>query len=86
MPLIGNVIKPLAERVLIPLWLTAAASATDAPIHRNKRTKEQIRMLLGPLGASLLENLLFDKGKIRAGKGEIAASQGHNIVQAYESF
>ena len=32
-PLIGNLLKPLAERVLIPLGLTAAASATDAAIH-----------------------------------------------------
>ena len=33
--LIGNVLKPLAKSVLIPLRFTAAASATDAPI-RNK--------------------------------------------------
>ena len=30
---IGNVLKPLAKSVLIPLGLTAAASATDAAIH-----------------------------------------------------
>ena len=30
MPLIGNVLKPLVESVLIPLRLTAAASVTDA--------------------------------------------------------
>ena len=30
LPLIGNVLKPLAKSVLIPLGLTAAASATDA--------------------------------------------------------
>ena len=30
MPLIGNVLKPVAKSVLIPLGLTAAASATDA--------------------------------------------------------
>ena len=30
--LIGNVLKPLAKSVLIPLRLTAAASATDAAI------------------------------------------------------
>ena len=35
MPLIGNVLKPLAKSVLIPLGLTAAASATDAAIHKN---------------------------------------------------
>ena len=29
-----NVLKPLAERVLIPLRLTAAASATHAAIHK----------------------------------------------------
>ena len=34
LPLIGNVLKPLAENVLIPLRLTAAASATDAAIHK----------------------------------------------------
>ena len=32
--LIKNVIKPLAESVLIPLGLTAAASAADAGIHK----------------------------------------------------
>ena len=32
LPLIKNVIKPLAKNVLIPLGLTAAASAADAGI------------------------------------------------------
>ena len=34
LPLIGNVLKPLAKSVLIQLGLTAAASATDAAIHK----------------------------------------------------
>ena len=34
LPLIENVLKPLAKTVLIPLVLTAAASATDAAIHK----------------------------------------------------
>ena len=34
MLLIANVLKPLANRVLIPLGLTAAASSTDAAIHK----------------------------------------------------
>ena len=34
LPLIKNVIKPLAKCVLIPLGLTAAASAADAGIHK----------------------------------------------------
>ena len=33
-PLIGIVLKPLAKSFLIPLGLTAAASATDAAIHK----------------------------------------------------
>ena len=34
LPLIGNVLKPLAKRVFISLGLTAAASGTDAAIHK----------------------------------------------------
>ena len=34
LPLIKNVIKALAKSVLIPLGLTAAASAADAGIHK----------------------------------------------------
>ena len=34
LPLIKSVIKPLAKSVLIPLGLTAAASAADVGIHR----------------------------------------------------
>ena len=34
LPLIKNVIKPLPKSVLIPLGLTAAASAADAGIHK----------------------------------------------------
>ena len=33
LPLMKNVIKPLAKRILIPLGLTAAVSAADAEIH-----------------------------------------------------
>ena len=34
MPLTKSVIKPLAKSVLVPLELTAAASAADAGIHK----------------------------------------------------
>ena len=34
LPLIGNVLKPLAKSILIPLVLTAAASITDLGIHK----------------------------------------------------
>ena len=34
LPLLKNVIKPLAKIVLIPLGLTAASAAADAGIHK----------------------------------------------------
>ena len=34
LPLIKNVIKPLAKSILIPLGLTAVASAADVGIHK----------------------------------------------------
>ena len=34
LPLMKNVIKPLAKSVLIPLALTAGASAADVGIHK----------------------------------------------------
>ena len=34
LPLMGNVFKPLAKSVLMPLGLTAAALATDVAIHK----------------------------------------------------
>ena len=36
LPLIGNVLKPLAKSVLISLGLTGTASVTDAAIHQKK--------------------------------------------------
>ena len=36
LPLMKNLIKPLAESFLIPLGLTVAASAADAGIHKKK--------------------------------------------------
>ena len=39
LPLIKNVIKPLAKSVLIPLGLTAAASAADAEIYKDIRIR-----------------------------------------------
>ena len=34
LPLIGNVLKPLAKKVLMPLGLMVTVSATDAAIHK----------------------------------------------------
>ena len=121
LPLMKSVITPLAKSVLIPLGLTAAASAADAGIHKkilgsgnttliisNKdmddlikivkslegsglllkgvaesvqnEIKEQkdgfVSMLLGTLGASLLRNILTDKGVNKKGKGIQRAGEG----------
>ena len=42
-------------------------------------------MLLGTLGASLLGNLLTEKGMMRAGEGSVASrAKGEGIVRAGE--
>ena len=46
LPLISNVIKPLAESILIPLGLTAAASAANAGIHKKILGSENTTMLI----------------------------------------
>ena len=43
-------------------------------------------MLLGPLGASLLGNLLKSEGTIRSGEEPTAASQGRGTVRADQDF
>ena len=124
----GNVLKPLAIRVLIPLGLTAAASATDATFHKKifgsgftklkisnckmedimkivrcledsgllkngvsgtikneakKRKGEFLGMLLGALGATLLQNLLTDKAIITISKGTIIAGEIFNAASFF---
>ena len=127
LPLIKSVIKPLAKSVLIPIGLTAAASAADAGMHKkilgsghnnpssitliistnemedfikivcsledsgllSKRVTETVQnkikeqkawflsMLLGTLGASLLENILSGRGINRAGEGIVTTGYGN---------
>ena len=45
MPLIGNVLNPLANSVLLPLGLTATALVTDAAIH-NKMFESGVTTLI----------------------------------------
>ena len=87
LPLIRNVIKPLAKSVLIPLGLTAAASAADAGIRKkilgfdtttliisNEEMNDTIKIAQGTLGANLLGNLLAGKEIVRAGSGRPSSS------------
>ena len=122
LPLMKSVIKPLSKSLLVPLGLTAAASAGDAGVHKKilgsghnttliisngemgdilkivrsleisgillkgvsetikNETKEQkggfLSMLLGTLGASLLEDVLSGKGVINQEKGLLELAMG----------
>ena len=46
LPLIKDVIKPLAKSVLIPLGLTAAASTSDAGIHKKILSSETTTLII----------------------------------------
>ena len=46
LPLIKNIITPLAKSVLVPLGLTAAASATDAGIHKKILGSENTTLII----------------------------------------
>ena len=67
MPLIENILKPLAKSVTTLLGLTAAASATDAPIHKkmfgsgtttwkilNEETNDIMKIVKSPEKSGLL--------------------------------
>ena len=53
LPLIGNVLEPLAKSVLIPLGLTAAASAKDLAIHKKKKILDLVRVLRTSFACSI---------------------------------
>ena len=63
LPLIKNVIKPLAKSVLIRLGLTAAASAADAGIH-----KKILEYGKRPLDLDLANNTTTLKYQMMKGK------------------
>ena len=78
LPLIKNVIKPLAKSVLIPLGLTAAASAADAGIHKkilgsgnttliisNNEIEDIIKILKSPEDSGLLLEGLLKQFKMK---------------------
>ena len=89
LPLIKNVIKPLAKSVLIPLGLTAAASAVDARIHKkilgsghdntivttsNNGMEDIIKIVKSLEDSDVL--LKVGKGINRAGEGILRAGYG----------
>ena len=84
MPLIGNVLKPLAKSVLKPLGLTAAASATDAAIHKKMFGSGNTTLMISneemndfmKIIKSLEESDLLIKGVSQAIKNETKEQKG----------
>ena len=84
LPLVGNVLKPLAKSVLIPLGLTAAASAADAAIRKKMRrsctttlvtSNEKMNDIM-KINKSLEESGLFIKGVSEIIKNETKEQKG----------
>ena len=84
MSLIGNVPKPLAKSILIPLRLTAAASAADAAIHKKMFGSETTALIISneevndimKIIKSLEESGLLIKGFSKTIKNEVKEQKG----------
>ena len=59
LPLMGNVLKPLAKSVLIPLGLMAAASATDVAIYKKMFGSGRTTLMISN---EKMEDILLIKG------------------------
>ena len=82
MPLIGNVLKPLAKSVLTPLGITA--SATDAAIHKKMFESGATTLIIGneemndimKINKSLEESGLIIKGFSETIRNEAEEQEG----------
>ena len=86
-PLIGNVLKPLAKRVLISLELTAAASATDAAIHKKIFGSGMTTLIISNEKMNDIRKIVksFEKKEEKGGSlnlllGELGASLKGNLL------
>ena len=80
LPFIKNVIKPLAKKVLIPIGLTAEASAADAGIHKKilgsgNTTNEEMNYIIKTVQALEDSNILL-KGVTETVKNETKEQKG----------
>ena len=68
MPLKKNLLKPLAKSVLIPLGLTAAASATNATIHEKMVGSGTTILMISNEGINnimkIVKNLVYSKKEL----------------------
>ena len=84
LPLIKNVITPLAKSVLIPLGLTAAASAADAEIHKKILGSGNTTLIVSnndmedliKIVKSLEDSGLLLKGVIESAQNEVKEQKG----------
>ena len=85
LPLIKNVIKPLAKSTLIPLGLTVAASAADAGIHKKILGSENMTTLIISndeiadiikIVKSLEDSVLLLKGVTETVQNEVKEQKG----------
>ena len=79
LPLMGNVLKPLTKSILILLRLTAAASATDAAIHK-KMFGSGITKLLISNEEMNEESVLLIKGVNQTIKNETKEQKGGFLI------
>ena len=88
LPLIKNMIKPLAKTVLIPLGLTAAASTADAGIHKKIFGSGTITLIISneeisdiiKIVQALEDSNILLKGITKTIKNETKEQKGGNLV------
>ena len=94
MPLIGNVLKPLAKSILRPLGLTAAALATDAAIHKKMFGSGTITLIISneemndimKIVKSLEDSGLLIKGVSQTIKNEAKEQKGGFLSMLLETL
>ena len=91
-PLIGDVLKPLAKSVLIPLGLTEAASATDAAIHKKMFGSGVTTLIISNEETVKNEAKEQEGGFLRMLQGTLGASllgnllTGKGLIRAGQDF
>ena len=94
MPLIGNVLTPLAKNLLIPLELTATASPTDTAIHKKMFGSGTTTLIISNeemnnimrIVKSLEESGLLIKGVSQAIKNEVKEQKGGLIEMLLDTL
>ena len=97
LPSIGNVLKPLAKSALVPLGLKAAASATNAAIHKNMLgsgfttliiSNEEVLVILIKSGSSTIKTRAKEQkgGFLRMLLGTLRASLFGNLLPGKDTI